>query len=113
MWVDNGHRYYRARDLTALAEQLPSVFLEALTAALVIQDEFSRAEALTALAFHLSQMQTVELVPLWQVSLRELSLRTRPQFLRDITAIVPVIFALGGSEAIASLSSAIQQVARW
>ena len=87
--------------------------LQALESARTIQSESYRATALTALASHLSQMQAVEIVPLWQVSLRELSFRTRSNFLRELTALVPVIFALGGSEAIASLGSAIQQVGRW
>jgi hypothetical protein len=106
--------YYRADALRALADKLPPELLpEALKAAREIQSEEYRAKALSVLADKLSQMPQSQLFPLWQDSLRRLSLRTRKDLLHDIQVIVPTIFALGGDKAIASVNCAIQDVARW
>ncbi|MEH1902218.1 MAG: NB-ARC domain-containing protein [Nostoc sp.] len=107
----------RAYALSALAQKLPEVLPEvlpeALAAARAIQSENSRAYALSALASGLSQMPSTELFPLWQYTLHELSLRTRPNLLQDIKALFPVIFALGGEAATAEVARAIGDVARW
>ncbi|NES07396.1 MAG: hypothetical protein F6K22_34145 [Okeania sp. SIO2F4] len=86
---------------------------EALVAAQQIQFEEYRAQVLVALADKLSQIRTTQLYPLWQNTLHTLSLRTRPDLLSDITALTPVIFALGGEEAIKKTVIAIQDVSRW
>ncbi|MGF1991785.1 MAG: NB-ARC domain-containing protein [Nostoc sp. ZfuVER08] len=105
---------YRAYALSALADKLPPELLpEALAAARAIQYDYSRANALSALASGLSQMPAAELFSLWQDTLHELSLRTRPNLLQDIKALFPVIFALGGEAATAELAHAIVDVARW
>ncbi|BAY20505.1 NB-ARC domain-containing protein [Calothrix sp. NIES-2100] len=103
----------RAKALRALADKLPDILPEALAAARAIQDEDSRAKALSALADSLSQMPSTKLLPLWQNTLYELSLRTRPVVLQDIKALFPVIFALGGEVATAEVARAIADVARW
>ncbi|MEH2062750.1 MAG: hypothetical protein V7K50_10775, partial [Nostoc sp.] len=103
----------RAKALSALAEKLPELLPEALAAARAIQSESSRAKALSALADSLSQMPSTELFPLWQDTLHQLSLRTRPDLLQDIKALFPVIFALGGEAATAEIARAIVDVARW
>ncbi|MFW9265361.1 hypothetical protein RRG12_42800, partial [Nostoc sp. CALU 546] len=104
----------RANALSALAKNLPpELFLEALTAARAIQDESYRANTLSALADSSSQTPAAELFSLWQDSLHELSLRTRPNLLQDIKAWFPVIFALGGEAAILEIARAIVDVARW
>ncbi|WP_341530466.1 hypothetical protein WKK05_14970 [Nostoc sp. UHCC 0302] len=82
-------------------------------AARAIQYEPIRANALSALASGLLQMPLAKLFPLWQDTLDELSFRTRPNFLQDIKALFPVIFALGGEVATAELARAIADVARW
>ncbi|MDZ8034287.1 hypothetical protein, partial [Nostoc sp. DedSLP04] len=82
-------------------------------AARAIQDEYFRAEALSALADSLSQMPAAELFSLWQDTLDELSLRTRPNLLQDIEALFPVIFALSGKAATAEIARAIVDVGRW
>ncbi|MHC5743783.1 MAG: hypothetical protein ACYTXT_18035, partial [Nostoc sp.] len=74
---------------------------------------YYRAEALSALADSLSQMPSAELFSLWQDTLHELSLRTRPNLLRDIKALFPVIFVLSGEAATAELARAIVDVGRW
>ncbi|MBW4500622.1 MAG: hypothetical protein KME57_13945 [Scytonema hyalinum WJT4-NPBG1] len=103
----------RAEALAALADKLPEVLPEALAAAKLIQDEYSRAQPLAALALPLSKIPTTLLFPVWGQTLHELSLRTRRNLLSDIEKLVPVIFALGGQEAIAEVSCAISNVARW
>ncbi|MBN3893256.1 MAG: hypothetical protein HWQ43_30405 [Nostoc sp. JL31] len=106
--------YYRAKALNALADKLPPELLpEALAAARAIQHESDRVYALTALADSLSQMSAAELFPLWQDTLHELSLRTRPDLLQDIKALFPVIFALGGEAATVEIARAIVDVGRW
>jgi len=106
---------YRANALRALADKLPPELLpEALAAARAIQDKDSRAYALRALAESLSQMPAAELFSLWQDTLHELSLRTRPHLLQDIKALFPVIFALGGEAAtLLEIARAIVDVGRW
>ncbi|MEI1372921.1 MAG: NB-ARC domain-containing protein [Nostoc sp.] len=103
----------RANALSALAKKLPELLPEALAAARAIQSESSRAEVLSALADSLSQMPSTELFPLWQDTLHELSLRTRPNLLQDIKALFPVIFALGGEAATVKIARAIADVGRW
>jgi hypothetical protein len=103
-----------AQALSALTDKLPPELLsEALAAAKLIQDEFSRAKALSALAKPLSEMPTNLLFPVWKQTLHELSFRTRQNLLTDIKELVPVIEALGGQAAIASVGYAIQKVTRW
>ncbi|MGF1977677.1 MAG: hypothetical protein RMY30_019130, partial [Nostoc sp. CmiSLP01] len=110
---------FRAKALSALAKKLPPELLpEALAAARAIQSERYHAEALSAealsaLANSLSQMPSTELFPLWQDTLHELSLRTRPNLLQDIKALFPVIFALGGEAATLEIARAIVDVGRW
>lgn len=82
-------------------------------AASAIQSESDRAIALIALADKLSKIQPGELFPLWENTLHSLSLRTRRDFLQDIAALAPVIYALGDRAAVAEVASAIQDVARW
>ncbi|MEA5602446.1 hypothetical protein, partial [Nostoc sp. UHCC 0252] len=92
---------------------LPDVLPQALEAALAIRSEEYRAETLSALAPGLSQMPNAKLFPLWQDTLHELSIRTRPNLLQDIKVLFPVIFALGGEAATAEVARAIVDVARW
>mgnify|MGYP001024349337 CR=1 FL=1 len=105
---------YRARVLTALAERLPLELLpEALAAAREIKDADDRAHFLTALAPRLAELPRPDLYPLWDETLPVLARYTRRDLLADLQALVPVIHALGGAEAIAETFRAIQDVARW
>ena len=72
-----------------------------------------RDRAIIALANKLTQMPKTELYPLWQDTLHTLSLRTRPDLLSDIKELTPVIFYLGGQEAIKNTAIAIQEISRW
>lgn len=108
----------KVNSLTELVNYLPPnlqdlALQKALEAARAIQDEYYRADALSTLASGLSQIPSAKLFPLWQDTLDELSLRTRPNLLLDIKVLFPVIFALGGKAATAELARAIVDVARW
>ncbi|BAY29523.1 regulatory protein [Nostoc carneum NIES-2107] len=107
------NEYYRAYALSALAGKLPEVLPEALSATRAIQNEYYRAYALSALASGLSKMPNAKLFPLWQDTLDELYVQTRPNLLQDIKALFPVIFALGGEAATAEVARAIIDVGRW
>ena len=96
-----------------MAEKFPELLPEALAAARHIQNDKGRAEAIVALANKLTQMPKTELYPLWQDTLHTLSLRTRPDLLSDIKELTPVIFYLGGQEAIKNTAIAIQEISRW
>ena len=96
-----------------LAPKLSELLPEALAVAREIKGKNERAEALSALAEKLSQIQKNQLFSLWRDSLDILSLRTRPDLLTDIQAFTPVIFSLGGKQAVKNTASAIQDVSRW
>ena len=105
--------YYRAKALIRLAVQLPELLPEVLTAARSIEAESDRADALSSLALQLSQIQKTALFAHWRETLHILSVHTRPNLLRDISALTPVIFTLGGKEAVKDTAFAIQDVSRW
>ena len=94
-------------------EQQPQVLAEALAAAREIRLELVRANALAVLAPRLAELPRPALYPLWDETLPLLARQTRRRLLADLWALVPVIHALGGAEAIAETFRAIQDVAHW
>ena len=105
--------WLRAKVIVALADKFPKLLPEALAAARHIQSEYDRARVILSLAKKLTQMPKTELYPLWQDTLHALSLQTRPRLLSDIKELTPVIFYLGGQEAIKNTAIAIQEISRW
>ncbi len=105
----------RARALAALALHLAELGYpqEALAAAREIGDADDRARALAALAPHLAALPRPALSPLWDETLPRLARRTRRDVLADLRALAPVLFALGGAEAVQETFRAIQDVGRW
>ncbi|NEP06065.1 MAG: hypothetical protein F6K34_15290, partial [Okeania sp. SIO4D6] len=104
----------RAEFLAALAEKLtPEILPEALAVAGQIKEEKYRVQVLSAWANQLSQMPKTQLYSLWQNILHTLSFGSRPELLSNIKALTPVIFSLGGEEAIKNTAIAIQDVSRW
>jgi hypothetical protein len=131
---------YHAYVLGKIAPHLPDILPEALEAARAIQNEHSRAEALGEIVPHLPETllsQALEsaraiqdekyraeafsrLLPnlkpsyfdfsFWKESLDVLAYRTRKDLLKDISALSPIIIALGGKEALAATARAIQEV---
>ena len=86
---------------------------KALAAAREIQSEEHRAKTLSSLADKLSQIQKTPLFDYWRDTLNILSVHTRPNLLSDIKALTPVIFTLGGQQAVKDTVCAIQDVSRW
>jgi hypothetical protein len=106
--------YWRARVLSLLAPHLSeSLLQEALTVAREIESEDARAQALEGLVPHVKQLPVVRLYSLWCETLRRLATRTRRDLLSDIQALVPVIAALGGREALVATAQAIIEVGKW
>jgi hypothetical protein len=78
-----------------------------------IKDAELRAETLTAMVPQLTKLSHDKLYCLWQEALLVLASRTRGSLLSDLQALAPIILALGGKEAVAEISCAIQDVGRW
>ena len=78
-----------------------------------LMDEFPRSSVLAALAPHLAALHPTDLYPLWRETLHLSSRRPRSDLLLDIGALVPVIVALGGHDALADTARAIGDVCRW
>jgi hypothetical protein len=110
-----GSADYKARALVELAPHLPEALLhDALQqAARAIGNESERSRAQSALAAQLDTNSLFSLYPLWAQALPILASRTRPDFLSDIRALLPVIVRLGGSQAATDIFLAIQDVGRW
>ncbi|MGC1722190.1 MAG: hypothetical protein WA746_24660, partial [Isosphaeraceae bacterium] len=86
---------------------------EALEAARATWGEWSRSEARAALALRLAELPPATLYPLWSKTIRLSATRTREGLLGDLCTLVPVLAALGGTEATAETFRAIQDVGRW
>jgi hypothetical protein len=118
--------YYRAEALHGLAPHLPeqrqSLLCEALTVARKIEDKDeydSRVQVLSSLAHSLAtwvNQRDSLAYRTWVETLPLLAVRPRPQFLRDLTALMPFLFALADDEAApaaAGIYHAIQEVCGW
>ncbi len=109
---------WRWQALAAVAPHLEpaeqdQVLGEALSAARDIQDEKRRSEAMAALAPRLAKLPRAELYRLWIETILVSATRKRESLLWDLGALLPMIAALGGSEAMADTVRAIQDVGRW
>ena len=100
------------RVIIALADNLmPELLPKVLKVALSIQPEYDRATALAAL--NPSFISASNRFDLWKDTLHFISSYTRPDLLSDLTALTPLLVALG-TEAIATeTAQAIQDVAKW
>ena len=109
-----GDEEARSRALTALVPYLTEPWLRgALEAARAIGDEKARSGALAALAPHLVKLSPETLYPLWNATLQLAATHTRADLLSDLRALVPVLAARGGAEAVAETCRAIRDVGRW
>jgi len=75
--------------------------------------QYFRDRALAELAPKLMEISPHIFRPLWRNTLHILSQRTRKDLLSDLVALVSVILALGGQEALEETDRAIQDVGRW
>ncbi|MBD2479777.1 NB-ARC domain-containing protein [Anabaena sp. FACHB-83] len=105
--------YSRIEALSSLADKLPELLPEALALAIRLQSREGRTNALSSLTVKLSQLPKNQLFSLWRDNLHILSLRTRQDLLSEMGILTPVIFALGGEQAVKDTASAIQDVSRW
>ena len=111
----------RVQALAGLAPHLPpdlkeEALREALAAARELGDEDARAEALAGLAPRWAEWagrERAAAYALWPETLRRLAARPRPHLLSDLSALSPVLSALGGAEAVGEAFRAIQDVGRW
>ncbi len=111
-----GQRYFRyAIYLIILPPQVVAAPLlhEALEVAGSIGSDSYRTKALTSLAPQLAALPLATLYPLWCETLRFLAERKREGLLRDLQALVLVIEALGGEEAVKEAVQVVQDVGRW
>jgi hypothetical protein len=77
------------------------------------EDNATRSQALEAVATGLRALPTQEVSSWWTENLSQLAAQVRRDFLYDLGALVPVIAALGGSEALTRTVRAVQDVGRW
>ncbi|NEO69075.1 NB-ARC domain-containing protein [Moorena sp. SIO3H5] len=125
--------YERVDLLIDLAPHLPPVFLgQALDCAKAIQNRSWRANALGGLEPYLPEVllpEALNVVRLdnllkklnpslvdfsdWQQLLNCLASLTRPQFLKHLPQLAPLIIELGGVEALRETVAAVEDVSRW
>lgn len=90
---------------------------EALTSISKIQAETKdfqeRPEALGKLASYMAGLPQIRLYPLWCETLHLLAYHIREDLLIDIQALIPVIIALGGPDALEVIAQAIDDVSSW
>jgi hypothetical protein len=116
-----GGEFARAQALAGLAPHLPpdlkeEALREALAAAREIENGYARAKALAGLAGPWAEWagrERAAAYALWPETLRRLAVRPRKDLLSDLRALLPVLSALGGAEAVGEAFRAIQDVGRW
>ena len=100
--------------LRNLMPVLPERMLpQALEAAQAITGEGSRDRILALLIPRLAVFPRKALYLLWRQVLYRSARCTRPHFLTDLTAFVPVLSTLGGPEVLVLVAAAIQMVSQW
>ncbi|WP_293346923.1 MULTISPECIES: NB-ARC domain-containing protein [unclassified Microcoleus] len=104
------------RVLSSLAEKLPeNLYSELLEITSQIQSESNRAKVLSSLLNAMPSSQPKnEVYKMWlEIMKTTLSKLKRPEFHENIDALTPVVYKLGGKDAIMEIVTAIQDVARW
>ena len=96
-----------------LQAQKEEILREALQTAGKIEHEGFRIPVLAKLAPHLTKLPNHILYPVWRTTLHVLATRTRRAFVNDLAALSPVLFALGGTQAIEESIQAIEEVGQW
>jgi len=111
----------QAEALEELASSLPQMLpredlKETLRIARDVENTRARGKMLSALASPLAnwaKRNRNAVHDLWRETLHTLARRTRRDLLSDLSALAPLIYALGGPEAIVGTFQAIQDVGRW
>lgn len=79
-----------------------------------LQSELHRVQVLSAVVKNISLKKPLnDVFSMWQEILKLLSRLEREKFQQVIQELVPVIFNLGGKEALTEVATAIQDVSRW
>lgn len=76
------------------------------------RDLDDRPGVLACVAPYLARLPRARLYPLWRETLYFLAIRTRPDLLADLGALVPVIVTLGGAEAVVETLHAVLPTGR-
>lgn len=105
----------RGQALAGLAPRLGQLgyLEEALRIVQSIDKLENRNQALAEIIPDLTQLPSPILRSLWSETLHVLAVRTRADLLADLEMLTPVIITLGGAEAVAETTRAIQDVGRW
>lgn len=111
-WMGRSQRSVFLMELVSLITKTGH-FQFALKAAASIPDERTRHLELNASAQLISLISLETIYPMWRSILRHQQSRIRKDVLLDIIALLPVLSALGGIEAINEASRAIHDVGRW
>src|SRR5260221_7656769 len=108
------HESYRAEVLAALVPALPEALLrEALEAARAIKHESYRVQVFTGLALSMAKLPSIVKYSFWCELLHSWASGTRHDMLTDLSALFPVIFALGGTKGVVETCYAILEVGQW
>jgi hypothetical protein len=113
--ADLGERVEALMDLAHHLTDLPraDALARATAAARDLDNAQRRVAAFHLLAAPLASLSPCALVSVWQETLRVLSRRSRRDLLGDLTALAPLLHALGGPTAVAEVVCAVEDVARW
>jgi len=111
-------RYIKGRNLAEIASKLPEpkktdAFKNALTTISNIEDDDLRTVGLVEIAPLLQELSAPKLHSIWSDMLHASSRKSRSSLLSDVGALAPVIFSLGGEEALLETARAIQDAGRW
>jgi hypothetical protein len=109
---DDGMARFEALKLVAPSLSVGDL-VDALGRAGRERDAWFDYEALGAIAEALALLPPDVLRPLWRDWLRERAPGKRPELCRDLAAMMPVVMALGGPEAVMGLARAVNDVGRW
>jgi hypothetical protein len=103
-----------AKIASRLSEQKKSgVLKKAINTISEIEDEDLREQGLVEIVPYLLELKPSNLHSMWSEMLHTSSQKTRSGLLSDIGALVPIILALGGEEALLETARAIEDVGRW
>lgn len=110
--------YWKSRAMIWLAPYLEEptrieVLVESLEIAQKISITWYRTSMLRELATQLAGLPLERLHSIWRENLHIMANRTRSELIEDLSALTPVILALGGEEALLETARAIQDVGRW
>lgn len=108
----------RSKVFTNLAPLMPEdkkieLLKDALRAAVEIENEYDRKLVLSDIATQLAKYDPKLYYSIMPQAIRRLSVRRRKSFLSDLSSLMPIIYKLGGYEAIMETKDAIKDVGIW